>query len=184
MGADLVRISKFISLVLRHEPAAAGLELDPQGWASVDALIAGAGRAGLVIDRSILEAVMAANDKRRFEISADGAAIRATHGHSVAVETVDSPLAPPDRLLHGTADRFLASIRAEGLRPGERQFVHLSETVEMARTVGGRHGRPAIIVVDTGAMARDGFLFYRSSSGVWLTRNVPPAYLSDLVPET
>lgn len=173
-----VGVSKFVSLALRHDPAAAGITLDPQGWASLDALIDGAGKAGVGLDLATLAVIMAESDKARFEVSNDGARIRAVHGHSVDVEAHGASETPPDLLWHGTAERFLPAILAEGLKSGARRFVHLSETAEMAREVGARHGRPAVLTVNAADMAAEGFAFYRSSSGVWLTPAVPPRFLA------
>ena len=177
MRSELVRASRFISLVLRHEPSAAGLVLDAQGWASLDALFSGARAAGIALDRSALAAIFAESDKARFELSLDGSRIRAVHGHSVAVETQGEPETPPDELFHGTAQRLVTAILREGLKPGARQFVHLSAGRDMALSVGARHGRPVVPSVDAAGMAQARLEFFRSSSGVWLTRSVPAAYL-------
>jgi putative RNA 2'-phosphotransferase len=177
MSPDLVRLSKFLSLVLRHEPERIGISLDPQGWVAVDDLLAAAARAGKPISREQLDLVVATNDKKRFALSPDGSRIRASQGHSVEVDLALPPVVPPERLFHGTATRFLDAIRAEGLRSQSRQHVHLSPDEETAVKVGQRHGRPAILVVLAGAMHSAGHLFYRSDNGVWLTAAVPPEYL-------
>ena len=177
MSADLVRLSKFLSLVLRHEPQRIGITLDDNGWVSVDDLLAAAERAGNPISREQLDRVVAENDKKRFAFSPDGARIRASQGHSVEVDLGLPPVVPPERLFHGTATRFLDAIRAEGLRPQSRQHVHLSPDEETATKVGQRHGKPAILIVLAGAMHRDGHVFYRSDNGVWLTEAVPARYL-------
>ncbi|MBX9623145.1 MAG: RNA 2'-phosphotransferase [Gemmataceae bacterium] len=176
--ADLVRVSKFLSLVLRHKPHEIGLALDPNGWADVDELIRLANVAGRRLDRPLLERVVAENDKKRFAFSDDGRRIRASQGHSVEVELDLPPVAPPDLLYHGTATRFLPSIRATGLRPGSRQHVHLSADETTAATVGRRHGEPVVLVVRAGEMAAAGFPFYRSVNGVWLTERVPAEFLT------
>lgn len=177
MSPDLVRLSKFLSLVLRHEPERIGIVLDPQGWVAVDDLLAAAARAGKPVSREQLEQVVATNDKKRFAFSPDGARIRASQGHSVEIDLGLPPVIPPERLFHGTATRFLDAIRAEGLRPQSRQHVHLSPDEETAVKVGQRHGKPAVLTVLAGAMHRDGHVFYRSENGVWLTLAVPPGYL-------
>ena len=96
----------------------------------------------------------------------------------MAVELGLPPVEPPPRLFHGTPERNLAAIRAEGLRPGNRHAVHLSPDVATARAVGARRGRPVVLAVDAAAMAADGVLFTRSANGVWLVDAVPPRYLS------
>lgn len=179
MDPSLVRLSKFLSLVLRHAPERAGVALDAAGWADVEALLAGARRAGVALDRGALERVVDENEKQRFALSPDGARIRASQGHSVPVDLQLAPSVPPDTLYHGTATRHLLAIRREGLSPGRRTHVHLSADEATAGAVGRRHGRPTVLRVAAGAMERDGYTFVRSANGVWLTRAVPPAYLSE-----
>lgn len=178
MDRSLVSASKFLSLVLRHDPASIGITLDAAGWVDVDVLLAAMERAGKPLDRATLERVVAENDKRRFAFSEDGARIRASQGHSVAVELGLAPVEPPEELFHGTATRFVESIRAQGLRPGSRTHVHLSADEATARAVGTRHGKPAILRVASGAMHRDGHPFVRSENGVWLAREVPVRYIT------
>lgn len=177
MSNDHVRISRFLSLVLRHKPDAIDLALDAHGWADVDALIRLANAHGRRLNRSVLEHVVAANDKQRFAFSPDGLRIRASQGHSVDVDLALSPQEPPATLYHGTAERFVASIRAHGLRPGSRNHVHLSADVVTARKVGQRHGTPVILEVRAQAMSAAGLKFYRSANGVWLTEGVPIEYI-------
>jgi putative RNA 2'-phosphotransferase len=177
MDPALVRASKFLSLVLRHRPEHIGVTLDGAGWVAVDELLAAARRSGFALDRATLERVVAENDKRRFAFSADGTRIRASQGHSVGVDLGLEARAPPDVLFHGTAARFLDSIRSKGLKPGSRTHVHLSADEATARTVGRRHGSPVVLRVDAGAMHRDGHEFYRSENGVWLAQAVPARYL-------
>ncbi|MEQ8818979.1 MAG: RNA 2'-phosphotransferase [Sumerlaeia bacterium] len=172
-----IRISKFFSLVLRHDPAKAGLTLDANGWAQVEALLAGCGRAGLAVTREELDHVVANNPKKRFALSPDGARIRASQGHSVAVDLALAAQTPPEILFHGTADRNLASIKDRGLVRGGRQHVHLSLDEETAFKVGQRHGRPLILRVRAAEMAAAGFAFHCSENGVWLVDEVPAEYL-------
>src|SRR4051794_3650416 len=177
MDADLTRISKFLSLVLRHEPGKIGLTLDGQGWAEVEDLIACAGRHGWRLDRALVERVVATNDKKRFALSEDGRRIRASQGHSVAVDLALEPRTPPEVLFHGTATRFLDSIRARGLLPGSRNHVHLSGDEATAVKVGSRHGRAVVLKVRAGEMDRAGVAFYLSDNGVWLTGHVDAGFL-------
>ncbi|WP_315783627.1 MULTISPECIES: RNA 2'-phosphotransferase [unclassified Bradyrhizobium] len=178
MAFDPVRLSKFLSLVLRHQPDAIGLVLDAQGWAIIDDLIARAAAAGTVLSRADLEQVVATSDKKRFTVSQDGQRIRAAQGHSVAVELGLTPREPPAVLYHGTATRFVEAIMAEGLRPQSRQQVHLSLDEATAVNVGRRHGDPIVLRVDAAAMHRDRLKFFVADNGVWLTDHVPPEYLS------
>ena len=180
MADRLTETSKFLSYVLRHEPQAIGLALDPEGWAGIEALIAAAAANGRQLDRSLIEATVDSNDKKRFAISADGTRIRAVQGHSAAeVAIAYEPVVPPERLYHGTATRFLESIRAQGLVAGSRHHVHLSPDVETATAVGRRHGKPVVLAVAAGAMHAQGFVFHRADNGVWLTAAVPAEFLSE-----
>ena len=175
---DPTRVSRFIALVLRHDPAAAGLTLDAEGWASVDALLQALRTRHGPFPREALEALVAADSKGRYALSADGSRIRANQGHSVPVELGLAPATPPDRLFHGTVRRALDAILREGLKPMGRHHVHLSSDMQTATAVGSRRGEPVILAVDARGMNQAGHLFYRSANGVWLTDTVPPASLS------
>jgi putative RNA 2'-phosphotransferase len=178
MSPDDMRRSKILSLILRHKPETVGLTLEAEGWVAIDALLAALARRGKPMTRSVLERVVAGNDKQRFAISADGLRIRAVQGHSRAVELGLVPVAPPAALFHGTVERFLAPIRAEGLRAGKRQYVHLSFDRATAGRVGARRGSPVILVVDAARLAGDGHSFFRAENGVWLCAAVPPRYIT------
>lgn len=178
MRPALVRISRFLSLILRHDPGRIGLTLDGAGWASVDDLLARAADAGTPISPSELRETVATNDKRRFALSDDGTRIRASQGHSVRIDLGLEPQRPPTRLFHGTARRHLDAIRASGLVPGSRQHVHLSSDAATATAVGKRHGAPVVLGVASGAMHAAGHRFFQSENGVWLTAAVPTAFLT------
>ncbi|MEZ5923195.1 MAG: RNA 2'-phosphotransferase [Hyphomicrobiaceae bacterium] len=173
-----VRISKFLSFVLRHNPHSIGLTLDSEGWASVELLIEKAAASGTSLTRDELVHVVETNDKRRFTLSPDSTRIRAAQGHSVDVGLGVAEAIPPDALYHGTATRFLVSILAEGLQRGSRRQVHLTAERDTALAVGQRHGQPVVLVVDTIAMRASGHAFYQADNGVWLTDSVPPAFLA------
>lgn len=177
MSSRDVKISKLLSLVLRHEPGRIGIRLDQSGWTAVDGLLDALNSHGFPLTRGELERVVGGNDKRRFSFSEDGRRIRASQGHSVEVELGYEPQTPPQRLYHGTVERFLPSIKEQGLIKGARHHVHLSPDRETAGRVGQRRGRHVIIEVEAGRMHADGFLFYRSENGVWLTEHVPARYL-------
>lgn len=172
-----VKLGRFLSLVLRHEPSAAGLKLDEQGYVDVGQLISGVKRAGWPIDREVLERIVRENNKQRYSFNEDGTKIRANQGHSLTVDVGLEQQLPPDLLYHGTAERFVESIRAQGIRKGTRQHVHLSEDIETARKVGSRHGKPTILAVNAAAMHAEGYLFYRSANQVWLCDHVPWKYV-------
>ena len=178
MSKKHVRLSKFLSLILRHQPGKIGIELDDAGWVATDVLLAALAAHGRPTTRAALKSVVAENDKQRFAFSADGRYIRANQGHSVSVDLALRPTEPPTTLFHGTATRFIEAIRIEGLKRMSRQHVHLSSTTQTARKVGQRHGKPVILRVDAEAMHGDGYAFYRSENGVWLTDHVPSKYLT------
>lgn len=171
--------SKFLSFVLRHEPQAIGLTLDSEGWANIDALIDGAARDGRALDRALIENVVASSDKKRFSISPDGQSIRAVQGHSTkSVELQFEEKQPPETLYHGTATRFMDSINEQGLIPGSRHHVHLSQETATASAVGQRYGTVVILQVAARQMQEQGFKFYQAENGVWLTERVPAEFLS------
>jgi putative RNA 2'-phosphotransferase len=177
VAVDLIRTSKFLSLILRHQPQKYGITLDEHGWAQVGDVIAAANRAGLTLTYPILQQIVAENDKHRFALSPDGRSIRASQGHSIPIDLGLPPLEPPAFLFHGTSQKFLASIRVQGLLPRSRQFVHLSSDIQTATAVGQRHGFPVVLTVNSGTMFHDGISFYRSENGVWLVDSVPLKYL-------
>ena len=177
MPADNVKISKFLSLVLRHKPEEIGITLDEAGWVGVETLLSACAKHRFPITRQQLETVVATSDKKRFALSEDGSRIRANQGHSVEVELGYAPAQPPEILYHGTADRFIESIRRQGLMKGKRHHVHLSLTRQTAAAVGTRHGRLVLLEVRSGDMHRAGIVFYKSANDVWLTDAVPPEYL-------
>ncbi|MDE6873029.1 MAG: RNA 2'-phosphotransferase [Lachnospiraceae bacterium] len=170
------RLSVFISLVLRHDPGAAGIRVDEHGWADVEELIRGIRGTGRMIDRGILEEIVATDKKQRYSFNADKTLIRANQGHSIPVDVELKQEKPPELLYHGTAERFLDSIRREGLKPMSRLYVHLSRDIQTAEAVGKRHGKPAILKVHSGKMHQDGYPFYLSENGVWLTKKVGTEY--------
>lgn len=174
-------MSKFISLILRHHPEAAYIELDEHGWAEVDKLIEGIRRSGKRINRELLEEIVRTDNKQRYSFNEDKTYIRANQGHSVPVDVGLKEQEPPVFLYHGTAAGFLASIEREGLKPMGRLYVHLSKDVETAVNVGKRHGKPVVLKIHSGDMYRDGQAFYLSENGVWLTKKVVPEYFERLI---
>jgi putative RNA 2'-phosphotransferase len=174
----LISVSKFLAKYLRHAPDELGLTLQPGGWVPVDDLLAAAAREGFPISYDELVDCVETNDKQRFSFDESGDLIRANQGHSVAVDLQLEEREPPDVLYHGTVERFLPSILADGLDKGKRHHVHLSKDRETARKVGARRGRPVLLEVDAPGMHHEGHKFFLSTNGVWLTDSVPPRYLS------
>ena len=170
------QISKFLSLILRHKPEAANIELDPNGWVDVDELLTKLNASGFKVDYERLEKVVANNNKQRFKLDVPNRRIRANQGHSIEVNLDLQETTPPDILFHGTAKAYIPSIREKGIIKGKRQHVHLSQDIETAINVGQRHGTPTVIEVNAKQMLVDGHVFYRSDNGVWLTDHVAPQY--------
>ena len=177
---DLKKTSIFISLILRHRPEAIGISLDEHGWADVDELIKGINKTDdYNIDMGILEEIVRTDNKQRYSFNEDKTKIRANQGHSINVDVELKEAEPPEQLFHGTGEKYVASIRKEGLIPKSRLYVHLSKDKETAEKVGARHGKPHIFFVHSGKMFRAGYKFYLSKNGVWLTKAVPPEFLGE-----
>lgn len=174
MQTRLIGISKFISLVLRHRPDKIGLKLDSHGWASVEELL---GKASISFED--LCEIVATNEKKRFAFNSDKTLIRASQGHSISVDLEMKAVQPPDVLFHGTAEKNLKSIMDGGLKKMNRNHVHLSKDWQTAYNVGIRHGKPVILTIDSKAMVQNGYKFFLSENGVWLTDSVPTKYISE-----
>lgn len=171
------KISKFLSLVLRHQPETIGIELDENGWTTVDELIEKSSKAGVQFDLETLKHVVDTNSKKRFSLNESFDRIRASQGHSVEVDLGYTAKTPPEILYHGTATKNIDSIMASGLQKRDRNHIHLSLDMETAVKVGQRHGKVFVFEVQTGQMHSDKFEFFLSENGVWLTDNVPAIYL-------
>lgn len=178
MKSRRVTESKFLSLLLRHKPEEIGLRLDEAGWASIDDIVQLTGKGRTPLTRAVIEEITATSDKQRFIISADRQKIRANQGHSLSIDLGLTARPPPELLYHGTATRLLGAILEQGLLKGKRQHVHLSPDTATALEVGQRHGPPAVLCIASGRMNSDGFSFYLSENGVWLTDHVPVRYLT------
>jgi putative RNA 2'-phosphotransferase len=174
---QLTHISKFLSLVLRHQPESIGIHLDSNGWTDIEELLEKANKSGVEIDRNTLNQVVATNSKKRFAIDSTLSKIRANQGHSVEVELGYESQKPPEVLFHGTGEKSVQSIISTGLEKRSRQHVHLSADFETAFKVGQRHGKPFVFKVLSGQMYNDDFQFFISDNGVWLTDHVPVKYL-------
>lgn len=179
---ELVEISKFLSLVLRHNPSVIDLHLDENGWADVSELIdklslARQSMGKPSVDKAKLDEVVRTNDKQRFAYSPDGWKIRASQGHSIDVDLNLSPKAPPTFLYHGTTDKNLHSISINGLKKMNRNHVHLSSDITTASKVGQRYGTPKVLRIKALDMVKDGYDFYCSENNVWLTDSVLSKYI-------
>lgn len=171
------KISKFLSLVLRHKPEKISLLLDNNGWAEVDELLAKIDQSGRHLTLDQLTEIVENNDKKRFAFSDDQTKIRANQGHSIEVDLALNEAEPPKILYHGTAERNLPSIREKGLLKGQRHHVHLSADLETALKVGVRYGKPVVLRIKSQQMQSDGRTFFLSKNGVWLTDYVDHQYI-------
>ncbi len=176
---SLKNTSKYLSLILRHEPEIIGITLDEHGWAEVDELIAGVSRTH-PLTMETLEQIVREDEKQRYSFNEDKTLIRANQGHSIPVDVELEEVAPPEVLYHGTGQKFTASIDEQGLLHMSRLYVHLSADCATARKVGQRHGKPVVYRILSGRMHADGVKFYRSVNGVWLTKAIPARYLEKL----
>ena len=184
LGHRMVTVSKFLAKHLRHTPDALGLTLQAGGWVSVDDLLSASARVGFAISYDELLECVETSDKKRFAFDGVGDLIRANQGHSVEVDLQLDEREPPEFLFHGTVERFLVSIMAEGLKKGTRHHVHLSKDTETAQRVGARRGNPVILQVNAGQMHSEGFTFFLSANGVWLVDLVPAAFLARMMADS
>ena len=178
----MVSTSKFISLILRHRPGIIGISLDKHGWADVQELISGVNNSdGHTLDMETLEEIVRTDEKQRYSFNKEHTLIRANQGHSVQVDVELEEKVPPAILWHGTGEKYVPSIDRQGLIPKSRLYVHLSEDAETARKVGSRHGKPVIYEIDCLKMNEDGYRFYLSANGIWLTKSVPAKYMRKVI---
>ena len=170
------KLSRFISLVLRHKPETIGITLDNNGWAQTEELLKGISKTRY-IDMTILEDIVATDNKQRYSFNEDKTKIRANQGHSVSVNIDFEEVKPDFVLYHGTAEKYIDSILSTGLQPRTRQYVHLSKDIETATKVGARHGKPVILEINTKEMIKDNIKIFKSKNGVYLTSSVSIKYI-------
>ena len=174
---NLQSISRYISLILRHKPEVIGITIDEHGWANVEELIQGIEKNNPEFNMEALEEIVKTDNKQRYSFNDDKTLIRANQGHSIPVDVELEEVEPPEELWHGTGEKYVASIDEIGLIRKSRLYVHLSKDKETALKVGSRHGRPVLYTVKTREMYQDGYTFFLSKNGVWLTKEVPVKYL-------
>lgn len=174
----ITKKSKFLSLILRHKPEEIGIVLDDNGWANISEIIQNSVENDIHFTMEEIEYIVENSEKKRFLISYDRKKIRANQGHSISVDVELKLEIPKIPLFHGTATKHVDSIMKNGINAGNRLHVHLSDSKELAQTVGSRHGKAAILVIDVDQMVEDGLLFYLSENGVWLTEFVAPEYIA------
>ena len=175
--AQLRKLSRFLALLLRHQPARFGLPLDAEGYADLDAVLRIL--KGLPnfrwATRADIDALLALPGRKRFE--SVGRRIRALYGHT-AIHPTYTPAIPPDVLYHGTAPENLDAIRREGLQPVQRQYVHLAATPETARQIALRHtDAPVILRVDAASAHAAGVTFYHPEENIYLCEVIPAALI-------
>lgn len=174
---NLTNLSRYMSLILRHKPEVIGITLDEHGWASVNDLICGIEKNNPEFNMDILEQIVRTDNKQRYSFNDDRSLIRANQGHSVNVDVELKEKEPPEYLYHGTGEKYVKSINQDGLIPKSRLYVHLSKDIKTAENVGKRHGKEVVYRINSGQMYRDGYKFYLSENGIWLTKEVPIKYL-------
>ena len=174
---EIKRTSKFLSLVLRHRPGIIGLKLDKNGWADTNELLTKVSKKKMPLTLETLKIIVKENNKKRFAFNEDYSKIRASQGHSIKIDLALAPSTPPATLYHGTVAKNIPSIKRLGLLSQKRNHVHLSKDIDTATNVGQRHGKPIILIVQSGQMHRDGIPFYLSENKVWLTEQVAPKYI-------
>jgi len=174
---ELTKISKYLSYILRHKPESIGIKLSENGWCSIDELIEKTTKFNLT--KEVIDIVIQTNDKQRFISNLSSTMIRANQGHSIDIDLGLEPIKPPKRLFHGTAIRFMDSIKKKGITKQNRQYVHLSESISIAWHVGSRHGKPIVLFISSYRMVKDGYKFYKSENNVWLVDNVPIKYIEE-----
>jgi putative RNA 2'-phosphotransferase len=175
-----MKISRYLSKYLRHQPESIGIKLAPGGWVMVDELLNACLQNNFPITQHELVEVVATNDKKRFSFDSTGTLIRANQGHSVPIDLQLTPVTPPDVLYHGTGHKSVELILQTGITKMSRHHVHLSQDIATAEMVGKRHGRPIVFAVDAAAMHQVGYIFYCSDNGVWLVDHVPVEYLQKI----
>lgn len=171
------KISKFLSLILRHKPESVGVQLDANGWTDIDTLLQKMNQSGTQINRNQLDHVVATNNKKRFAVSPCNSKIRANQGHSVDVDLAYRAASPPDQLFHGTPEHVLPLIRRSGLKKMQRHHVHMNAAADPCVHVAARYGKPVVLEINAKQMHGDGYEFFISDNDVWLTDHVPPQYI-------
>ena len=177
MDKHLIKLSKFLSLILRHKPQTVGLCLDEKGWADVGELIDLVSQQGIHISRELLEEIVGDSEEKSFVFNADKSKIRSYQEQSPKADLALISEQPPQYLVYCTTTRFLATMRSQGLIPGNQSHVQLSSDKLAAIQLGQRYGQSIVLTVKAAEMFQAGHPFYRSEQGLWLAETVPPWYI-------
>lgn len=179
---NIEETSRTVAYILRHDPAFARLEMDKRGWVRTDELLKGLELHRVFIDFEKLAYIVETDGKGRYSFNEDKSAVRANYGHSIPVEIEMEERTPPAELYHGTAEKSLSGIMEKGILRRSRLYVHLSADIQTAISVGKRHGRPVVLVVDTEKMRKDGYKFFVAPNGTWQSADIPPHYIKSIIP--
>ena len=175
---NLTKVSKKLSYLLRHSTEPLYIDLD-NGWADTKQIVNILKTNYPEVNISVLEQIVAEDEKGRYSFNEDHTKIRANQGHSIPGVHIDMDQPePPELLYHGTTTRFLPTILEEGIKPMSRQYVHISPDLETAIQIGKRHGKPVVLVIRAKDFINNGHPLYRSSNGVWLAKYVPCEYFT------
>lgn len=174
---ELNRIGKFMSLVLRHKPEDADIEIDVEGWTDTKTLL-----KNLKINSEELDWILDNNNKDRFAYNESKTKVRANQGHSlpyVQIEFEEVTLEKsPEYVYHGTSTDVFSILLKEGISKMKRTHVHLSKDEETAINVGKRKSSNIVIVkIKAKEMVSEGNKLYISKNGVYLADFVPAKYL-------
>lgn len=172
------RLSKFLSMILRHAPEKIDIKLNSEGFADVEELLLKMNSNREAIDFNTLEYIVNTNAKKRFAFNSDKSMIRANQGHSIEIDHRFKSKVPPEILYHETGQQSVESIIKTGIDKRSRHHVHLSTDIDTATKVGQRHGKPVILEIRALEMTRNGYEFYLSDNNVWLTEFVPNEYIN------
>ncbi len=178
---NTIKLSQLTSYILRHKPEDYGITLDAEGWVAVPVLVEQITRrhnefAG--INKGSFEQITKQSGKQRFEIKDNR--IRAFYGHSIEAKIVRNKSCPPDMLYHGTPTDTAELILKDGLKPMNRQNVHMSSDEQTAEIVAKRwHSDYLILKVDAKRAFADGINFYQGNENIWLADFIPHQYIKE-----
>ena len=170
---------RLLTLILRHIPSKAHVEVDDEGWCDIAALIVGLNnQPNRKMTPEIIREICFRDDGCRFQLNHDETKIRCVQGHSLPHVKINFlPTKPSVDIYHGTSESHLAEINRTGeISRMSRNFVHLTSDINKAIMAGKRHGESVMLQIDTESMIRDGRCLFISKNGVYLSSNIPSMY--------